>query len=76
MSQEPSRSTSSSEEFDVIIVGAGSAGSLLTYRLSSYLPGLSFLVLEAGENRNDDLAVRTRDALLLSLAIPNTIGIT
>jgi propionyl-CoA synthetase len=44
--------------FDVIIIGAGTAGSLLAARLSTN-PVLQILVLEAGHNRNDDANVRT-----------------
>jgi choline dehydrogenase-like flavoprotein len=43
--------------FDIIIIGAGTAGSLLASRLSTNL-SLKILVLEAGENRNDDANVR------------------
>jgi choline dehydrogenase-like flavoprotein len=44
--------------FDVIIIGAGTAGSLLAARLSTN-PALQILILEAGHNRNDDANVRT-----------------
>ena len=44
--------------FDIIIVGGGTAGSLLTSRLSTN-PTLQILVLEAGSNHNDDPNVRT-----------------
>ncbi|PVH69687.1 GMC oxidoreductase, partial [Cadophora sp. DSE1049] len=43
---------------DVVIIGAGTAGSLLAARLSQS-PTLRILVLKAGENRNDDANVRT-----------------
>lgn len=43
---------------DIIIVGGGTAGCLLASRLSSQ-SGLDILLLEAGENRNDDPKVLT-----------------
>jgi len=46
------------ETFDVIIIGAGTAGNLLAARLSSNL-SLRILVLERGQNRNQDANVRT-----------------
>jgi choline dehydrogenase-like flavoprotein len=49
---------STAQEYDIIIIGAGTAGSLLAYRLSAQ-PHLSILVLEAGENRNDDSNIYT-----------------
>lgn len=45
------------ETFDIIIIGAGTAGSLLAARRSSN-PSLRIPVLEAGENRNEDANVR------------------
>jgi choline dehydrogenase-like flavoprotein len=44
--------------FGIIIIGAGTAGSLLAARLSTN-PALQILVIEAGHNRNDDANVRT-----------------
>jgi choline dehydrogenase-like flavoprotein len=53
MSQSYSTST-----LDIIIIGRGTAGSLLAARLSSN-SSLRVLVLEGGRNRNDDANVRT-----------------
>ncbi len=53
-----SSDTTAADTFDVIIIGGGTAGSLLAARLSSY-PSIQILVLEAGENRNEDANVRT-----------------
>lgn len=39
------------DNFDIIIIGGGTAGSVLAARLST-IPTLNILVLEAGENRN------------------------
>jgi choline dehydrogenase len=42
-----------SGKYDVIIIGGGTAGLLLANRLSED-PKIQILVLEAGQNRNDD----------------------
>jgi choline dehydrogenase-like flavoprotein len=42
-----------SAQVDIIIIGGGTAGLVLANRLSED-PQLQILVLEAGQNRNDD----------------------
>ena len=46
------------EEYDIVIIGAGTSGSVLAHRLS-LRSNLSILVLEAGENRNNDPNIYT-----------------
>ncbi|TVY73267.1 Dehydrogenase citC [Lachnellula suecica] len=46
------------ETFDILILGGGTASSLLASRLST-IPSLTILVLEAGQNHNSDPNVRT-----------------
>lgn len=48
----------SDPEYDIIVVGGGTAGCVLATRLST-LTHLRILVLEAGSNRNDDIKVQT-----------------
>ncbi|KAG2394186.1 hypothetical protein C9374_003950 [Naegleria lovaniensis] len=45
------------QEFDFIIVGAGSAGSVLGHRLSQHPNNYSVLILEAGSSNNYPLAI-------------------
>lgn len=47
------------ENFDFILVGAGSASCLIASRLSQQLPHHRILVLEAGEHLRDDPRVQT-----------------
>ncbi|MCJ1445921.1 MAG: hypothetical protein MMC23_006426 [Stictis urceolatum] len=47
------------EDYDFILVGAGSASCLITSRLSQQLPDHRILVLEAGEHLRDDPKVQT-----------------
>lgn len=48
------------EQYDIIICGAGTAGSLLVYRLAQQFPTKKILLLEAGKDDvQDDAAVRT-----------------
>ena len=49
----------SSDVFDFILVGAGSASCLIASRLSQQLPNHRILVLEAGEHLRDDPKVQT-----------------
>lgn len=47
------------EDYDFILVGAGSASCLIASRLSQQLPNHRILVLEAGEHLRDDPRVQT-----------------
>lgn len=47
------------EDYDFILVGAGSASCLIACRLSQQLPNHRILVLEAGEHLRDDPKVQT-----------------
>lgn len=49
--------SNATDDFDILIIGGGTAGSVLAARLSSDL-SLRILVLEAGQNRNEDANVR------------------
>lgn len=48
-----------SEDYDFILVGAGSAACLIASRLSQQLPNHRILVLEAGQHIRDDPRVQT-----------------
>jgi choline dehydrogenase-like flavoprotein len=52
-------SSAGAEDYDFILVGAGSASCLITSRLSQQLPNHRILVLEAGEHLRDDPKVQT-----------------
>jgi choline dehydrogenase-like flavoprotein len=54
----PSKNASA-EDYDFILVGAGSASCLIASRLSQQLPDHRILVLEAGEHLRDDPKVQT-----------------
>jgi choline dehydrogenase-like flavoprotein len=47
------------EDYDFVLVGAGSASCLIASRLSQQLPHHRILVLEAGEHLRDDAKVQT-----------------
>ncbi|KAF4548878.1 GMC oxidoreductase-like protein 10 [Elsinoe fawcettii] len=51
--------SSVAKDFDLILVGAGSAACLIASRLSQQLPHHRILVLEAGEHVRNDLKVQT-----------------
>ncbi|KAJ4368726.1 hypothetical protein N0V86_009635 [Didymella sp. IMI 355093] len=51
--------SSSSEDYDFVVVGAGSASCLIVSRLSQDLPDHRILVLEAGDYLRDDPRVQT-----------------
>ncbi|KAF2226725.1 hypothetical protein BDZ85DRAFT_256659 [Elsinoe ampelina] len=56
----PGRTSSiEAEEYDFIIVGAGSAACLITSRLSQRLPDHRILVVEAGEHIQNDPNIQT-----------------
>ncbi|OAK95280.1 alcohol oxidase [Phaeosphaeriaceae sp. SRC1lsM3a] len=51
--------SASSDEYDFVLVGAGSASCLIASRLSQQLPDHRILVLEAGEHIRNDSTVQT-----------------
>lgn len=53
------KSSTGTEDYDFILVGAGTASCLIASRLSQQLPDHRILVLEAGEHLRDDPKVQT-----------------
>jgi choline dehydrogenase len=47
------------EPYSLILIGAGSASSLLASRLSHHLPTHRILILEAGQNASSDPKIST-----------------
>ena len=56
------------ERYDIIIVGAGTAGGLLTYRLAKKYPNAKILVLDVGQ---DDVRIATGFPQDPSSVVPN-----
>jgi choline dehydrogenase len=64
--------TMQTEDFDYIVVGAGSSGAALAHRLAQH-PQTSVLLLEAGQPRQNDFWVRTPLGIAKLLTNPNYV---
>lgn len=66
-----SKNGSSSQQYDIIIVGAGTSGSLLTYRLANQYPTKKILVLDVGQ---DDVRVNIGTSVVPNPNNGNGVG--